>query len=75
MLLKDNHFEQLTVDIEAGGYVQIHDDNNLGVTNLFTRDSSSLVVEKDIFKSFVLKIDSAAHADLPGNLIRKTNSL
>ncbi|CAG5004083.1 hypothetical protein DYBT9275_03295 [Dyadobacter sp. CECT 9275] len=75
MLLKDNHFEKLTVDIEAGGYVQITDDNHIGVTAISARDSSSLVAEKNIFKSFSLKIDSTAHADLPGNLLLRTSGL
>ncbi|WP_247232136.1 hypothetical protein [Telluribacter sp. SYSU D00476] len=75
MMLADNKFDTVSVENQAGATVIIKGTNQLGATSVLIRDSSSVVVEKDIFTSLQLTMDSTAHISLPGSLIRKQLNL
>jgi hypothetical protein len=68
LLLGHNTIENLTTDMSSGGYAKFDHSNNLGNVAIQVKDSSSLKIEKDVFKSFKANVDAAAHIDLPGNL-------
>ena len=73
--LVNNRFDNLKIDVSSGGYVQLAEKNNLGLTDVHCTDSSELVVNKDIFKSFKMQADSNARISLPGSLIKKIANL
>jgi len=75
MLLTDNALDQLSIEAHAGGYVEMKSSNQIGTAMIQMRDSSTLIVEKDVFKSFQLQMDSTAHINLPGSLLRKSLNL
>ena len=69
VLFDDNHFDKLSINSQSGSYTKIKTNNVLGETMVVIKDSSSIVVDKDIFKSFKMNIDSSAHVSLPGSLL------
>lgn len=73
--LTDNTFDQLIIEAHAGGYVEITGNNHIGAATMQVRDSSTLIVEKDVFKSLKVQVDSTAHINLPGSLIKKNLNL
>ncbi|MPR33136.1 hypothetical protein [Salmonirosea aquatica] len=75
ILLTNNTFDQLNIEAHAGGFVEIKGNNQIGAATLQVRDSSTLIVEKDIFKSMEIQADSSAHINLPGSLLRRSLSL
>lgn len=75
ILFSDNHFDDLFIDLKAGGNLNFEAKNLLGNTKIIVNDTSSLIVDKNIFKSFHLTVDSTAHISLPGSLFGKTSKL
>lgn len=75
MRLMDNIFNQLILEAHAGGYVEIKGNNQIGAAMMQVRDSSTLIVEKDVFKSLQIQADSSAHLNLPGSLLKESLNL
>lgn len=73
--LMDNVFDQLSIEAHAGGYVEMKGSNHIGAAKIQVRDSSTLIVEKDVFESLKVQVDSSAHLNLPGSLLKKSLSL
>ncbi|KQS33773.1 GIN domain-containing protein [Dyadobacter sp. Leaf189] len=71
LLLTDNAIENLDTDVRSGGLIRFGGRNSIGNVNIQLRDSSSLKVEKDTFKSFKADIDTLAHIEIPGKLYEK----
>ena len=74
ILLDNNRFDNLKINV-VSGYVQLGSKNNLGITEVQCKDSSELIVDKDIFKSFKMQADSNVRISLPGSLLRKISNL
>ncbi len=49
--LMNNTFDQLTIEAHAGGFVEIKGDNQIGAATIQVLDTSTLIVEKDVFQS------------------------
>ena len=49
--------------------------NQIGAATIQVRDSSTLIVDKDVFKTLQIQVDSSAHLNLPGSLLKKSLSL
>lgn len=75
ILLTDNNFDQLSVEAHAGGFVEMKGNNQIGAATIQVRDSSTLILEKDVFKSLEVQLDSTAHLNLPGSLLKKSLSM
>jgi hypothetical protein len=75
ILLTDNTFDQLSIEAHAGGYVEIKGNNHIGAATIQVRDSSTLIMEKDVFKILEVQLDSTTHINLPGSLLRKRLNL
>ena len=75
MLFANNHFDTLLIDLKSGGYLNIEGQNLLGNTSIMLKDTSSLMIDKDIFKTFQMQVDSTARINIPGSLYRKTSKL
>ena len=75
MLLKDNLFDKLIVQTRGRGYVDIEDSNQIDAATIQVRDSSTCIIEKNIFKSFSMQVDSSAYINLPGSLLKKSLGL
>lgn len=75
VLFSNNHFSDLSINVQSGGNVKIEGQNLLGNTSVLVKDSSNLTADKDVFKTFGMKIDSAAYVSLPGSLVTKTSKL
>jgi hypothetical protein len=73
LLLTENAIENLNTDVQSGGLVKFDSNNNFGNVAIQVKDSSSLKIEKDVFKSFKANVEAAAHIDLPGNLYTPTH--
>jgi hypothetical protein len=70
LLLTGNTIENLTVDVRSGGYLKLDSRNQFGRVAAQIQDSSSLKIERNVFRSFDAKVDSTAHINLPGSLYR-----
>ncbi|MCE6989909.1 GIN domain-containing protein [Dyadobacter sp. CY323] len=70
LLVSDNVIDNLNTDVHSGGFVKFGKSNNLGNVSVQVKDSSSLKVEKDIFKSFKANVDGKAQINLPGSLYK-----
>lgn len=75
ILFSDNHFEELLINLNSGGNLNIEEKNLLGNTKIIVKDTSSLTINKNVFKSFHLEVDSTAYISLPGSLFEKTINL
>ena len=73
--LMDNVFDQLSIEAHAGGFVEMKGKNQIGAATIQVRDSSTLIVDKDVFKTLQIQVDSSAHLNLPGSLLKKSLSL
>lgn len=73
IMLAGNSIENLNAELSFGSYLQINPDNQLGKTNIQVKDTSRLVVQKDVFKSFKTTADSSAMVNLPASLVKKVN--
>lgn len=71
MLLSDNEIEKLSVNLEQGGLLAIGSRNDIKNANFHIQDTSSFVIEKDVFKTLVIKSDSSASIKIPGSLYHK----
>jgi len=74
ILFSDNHFDDLYIDLKSGGNINFESKNLLGNTKIVVKDTSSLTVDKNVFKSFHLEVDSTARISLPGSLFEKTSN-
>lgn len=74
MLITDNTFGNLSARLTAQGYIQINHKNKIEKAVVTVKDSSAFTTE-NVFKSFSMQVDSAAHVSLPGNLIKQTTNL
>ena len=70
-LLDGNSIKNITASYQKGSGLQIDRNNILGNTAIKIKDSSWFNAQQDIFTSLDLDVDSAAHVNLPGNLLRK----
>ncbi len=74
MLMINNKITNLSVQIESNGYLEIDQTNQIANAKVVVKDSSNFVTD-NVFKSFSMQVDSAAHVNLPGNLLKKSNHL
>jgi|GEM_PF-786301 len=70
MLMVNNKIANLSLQIDAQGYIEINQKNKIGTANVLVKDSSNFITE-NVFKSFNIQVDSAARVSLPGNLLKK----
>ena len=70
IMLSDNYLNNLTARLYSESYLRIDGSNKINNSNIEVRDSSTLHVEKNIFKSFHTSFDSSAVITLPGSLIK-----
>jgi hypothetical protein len=71
MQFSQNQFDNLQALVSSGGIAKMDGKNSIKKTALEIRDSSSLLIDKNIFTSFDLKIDSTAKISLPGEMLNK----
>ena len=72
-LLTDNTINNLSANLNSGGYLLINGKNKIRKSDIILKDSSELSSEKDIFSSFQVSADSLAKVKLPGSLYNKLN--
>lgn len=70
-VMVDNEIANLDLNLTSGNYGKIGSRNVLGNVRLQIADSSSLIVEKDVIKTFDADIANSAHVSMPGSLLRK----
>lgn len=75
IIFSDNYFDELSIDLKSGGIVDFGIKNAIGHVDITVKDSSKLIVNKDVFESFKMKVDSTAHISLPGSLYGKNSPL
>ena len=71
MLILRSEIPEITANIQSNGYLRFHALNNPINANITVSDSSSFQSDKDIFTHFNASIDSTAHLNVPGSVIRK----
>ena len=70
-LLDSTNIEQITAVYQKEAMLKIADNNKLGRTDIHIRDKSELNIEKNIFTSLDMDIDSTARVTIPGNMLYK----
>ncbi|MCF2447372.1 hypothetical protein L0657_25685 [Dyadobacter sp. CY345] len=70
-LLDSTDIGQVTAVYKKEAMLKIAENNKLGQTNIKIQDKSELNVEKDIFSSLNMDIDSTARITMPGNMLYK----
>ena len=70
-LLDSTNIEQITAVYQKEAMLKIADNNKLGRTDIHIRDKSELNIEKNIFTSLGMDIDSTARVTIPGNMLYK----
>ena len=70
LLISNSTIDNLNTNVHSGGFVKFESSNILGNVTVQVKDSSSLKVETDIFKSFKANVDSNTHINLPGSLYK-----
>jgi hypothetical protein len=71
MLLMRSEIQEIKVDVKNNGYLRFHAFNNPLNADITVTDSSSFQSDKDIFKHLSASIDSTAHLNVPGSVVRK----
>ncbi len=71
VMLSKNRIGELSLRTDLGGYVNFDSENMINSATLEMRDSSTLVVQKNVFDSFQMQVDSTVQVTLPGSLLRK----
>lgn len=66
-------FDNLTMNVDEGGFVIVKNKSGMGHTSLTLKDSSTFVSSKDVFKSFDLTSDDASNVQIPVGLMKKAN--
>jgi hypothetical protein len=67
----DSDIANLHVEASGGAFTRFDAKNAFGAVNIAVKDSSTLVVEKDVLKTFNAQVDNSAHISVPGSLLRK----
>ena len=75
LLFSDNNIETLKTQVSSGGVLVLKSKNNFGNAEVQVRDSSSIKIEKDNFKSLKASVDSSAHINIPGGMLRSIQSM
>jgi hypothetical protein len=75
LLLADNHLDSLSIAAYWGSSVEIEATNGLDSATLLVRDSSRVSIQKNVFKTFRMQVDSNAHVSLPGSMLRGREDL
>jgi hypothetical protein len=70
-LLDSINVDNLTAVYQKEAMLKVADNNKLGRTDIQIRDKSELNIEKNIFTSLDMDIDSTARVTIPGNLLYK----
>lgn len=73
--LVDSDIKNLNVQVSKGAFAKLEAKNAFETANMAVKDSSTLLIEKDVLKTFNAKVDSSAHISLPGSLLRKMGPL
>lgn len=71
MLIMRSEIPDIKADIKRNGYLRFHASNNPLNADISIADSSSFHSDKDIFRHLNASIDSMAHLNVPGSVIRK----
>ncbi|GGC12708.1 hypothetical protein [Dyadobacter sediminis] len=66
-----NKIEDLKLHLNTDVLSKIDGGNSFGKASFKVRDNSTLIVEKNIFRTLDIKVDSTAHISLPGDLLHK----
>ncbi len=75
LLLADNQFDSLSLSAYSGSSVEIDGNNAVGDGTLLVRDSSRVNIQKNVFKTYRMQVDSTAHVSLPGSMLGDKSSL
>ena len=75
LLLADNQFDSLSLSAYLGSSVEIAANNAVGDAALLVRDSSQVSIQKNVFKTYRMQVDSTAHVSLPGSMLRGREDL
>lgn len=73
ILLTGSSIENLNASVSSGGYLKIDKNNRLEKTDIEVKDTSMLVVQKNVFKSLMVVADSTAMVSLQGGLVKRVN--
>lgn len=71
MMIIHSEIQEINADIKNNGYLRFHAFNNPLNVDITVSDSSSFQSDRDIFKDFNASIDSMAHLNVPGSVIKK----
>ncbi len=71
VLLTNSTIGTLTVTDSRGSDLHTKATNRIGTALVASRDSSNLLVERDVFGTLTLETDSLATVKLPGGLLKK----
>ncbi len=70
LLFSDNSIDNLRTQVSSGGVLVLKSKNTFGDAEVQVRDSSSIKIENDNFKSLKASVDSSAHINIPGSMFR-----
>jgi hypothetical protein len=70
MLITNSTIDTLSARIDLDGYLEIDKKNNIALANVNVKNNSNFITE-NVYRTFNMHADSAAHVSLPGNLLRK----
>ncbi|CAN5305187.1 hypothetical protein BH23BAC1_BH23BAC1_23940 [soil metagenome] len=71
MFLSNNKIETLQADLKQGGLLSIGSKNSIKNANFQIQDTSSFVIEKDVFEVLNIRTDPKASIRIPGSLYQK----
>lgn len=71
MLIMRSEIPEIKADIKNNGYLRFGGSNSPLNAEVIVADSSSFQSDKDIFKHFNASIDSMAHLNVPGSVVKK----
>lgn len=71
VLLTNSTLGTLTVTNTRGSDLHAKATNRVGTAHITSRDSSNLLIERDVFGSLTLQTDSLATVKVPGGLLEK----
>jgi hypothetical protein len=75
LLFSNNSIDNLKTRVSAGGVMEFQSKNTFGNAEVQVRDSSSLRIEKDNFKSLKTSVDSSAQVSIPGGMLRRIQNM
>lgn len=71
MVLTSNKIESLSVLLSQGGLLKAEKNNQVVKAAFQVQDSSSIIIEKDVFADIQMDMDSSAFIKVPGALLSK----